>query len=371
MRLFLLPFALASIGCDGRSRDPGRSDAGNLGADAGTGDAGTNGPELIECPAGSALVHFSLAAPAQLPSIAELELTGLPNGAVILPAGDGESYSARFDLCRDGAGAHRLRGLLWVMDTFEAPSYYRLDETVSVATEEIVEYRGGLVFQLRLPPADVVVAGLDAALAGDLQPFEVRVVNDSGLLLLGHAGFIAGARGQVGPSSITYASIYVVAGDLAPGDVFAARRCPFGETPLSAAFRMGSADFAAEACTFLGGGETIGYRIRRFSVTDSSGELTASEQETFTFEGEAAVDAALNYAWNHHNACDSFHLALPHADYAATTAPLAGCGAAVPNAPMRDINEDPGSPVQYRLRYHGGAWTDGTIAGCTHYMFCP
>jgi hypothetical protein len=257
------------------------------------------------------------------------------------------------------------------MDDFQAPSYFLLDETVSTPVEDFVQYRGGFIFLVRLPPAAFMVTGMAEALSGNLQPLELRFVADSGLLLLGHANFIAGTTGMVRPSSITYTNIYVIAGGLEPGDVFASRPCPFGENLFSKTWRMGTADFAVRACAFLGGGQTTGYRINHLSITDSNSLLTTAEQSTFTFEGEDAVTAVMNYLWNHHNACDSFHLALPHADYAATTAPLAGCGAQVPNAPMRDFEDDPAGPVEYRIRYHGGVWMEGTIPGCTHYMFCP
>lgn len=176
---------------------------------------------------------------------------------------------------------------------------------------------------------------------------------------------------MVGANSIIYSSIYVVAGRLVPGDVIAGRPCPLGESLLERSWRMGSADFEVDACTYLGGGHTTAYRISRLSITDTNSALSPAEQMTHRFEGEAAVEAVLNYRWNHHNACDSFHLALPHADYAATTAPLAGCGSQVPNAPPRDFEDDPSGPVEFRVRYHGGTWTDGTMPGCTHYMFCP
>lgn len=125
-----------------------------------------------------------------------------------------------------------------------------------------------------------------------------------------------------------------------------------------------------EACSFLGGGITRGYRIDRLTVQDSSPQLQAADRGRFEFKSRAEVEGVLNYRWNHHNACDSFHLALPHADYAASSAPAAGCGPQVPNAPPRRIDEPSTSPVLYRLRYYGGAWKDGSIPGCTHFLEC-
>jgi len=133
---------------------------------------------------------------------------------------------------------------------------------------------------------------------------------------------------------------------------------------------MSTATFEVTACTFLGGGETTGYRISSLAVQDSSPELTEAERQRFEYDGEAAVEAVMTYAWNHHNACDSFHLALAHADYAASSSPAAGCGDTVPNAPPRIFDEDPRLPVLFRIRYHGGDWTDGTMPDCYHYLFC-
>jgi hypothetical protein len=150
--------------------------------------------------------------------------------------------------------------------------------------------------------------------------------------------------------------------------VFSDLECRFEETPLETSFTMASATFEVKACTGLGGGETLAYRITSLAIQDSSSELTEAERMRFEFPTKEDVDRVLNYQWNHHNACDSFHLALPHADYAASAPPLAGCGTTVPNAPARSFDDT--GPVKYRLRYHGGAWVEGEMTGCRHYMWC-
>jgi hypothetical protein len=53
----------------------------------------------------------------------------------------------------------------------------------------------------------------------------------------------------------------------------------------------------------------------------------------------------LDYRWNHHNACDTFHLTLPHAEYVAAAATLAGCGETVLDAPVR-IPDGPDHPFR-------------------------
>lgn len=351
-------------------------DAG-IGRDAGTAtDGGTNpdGGDIDptgRCPEGSILHPYSLTPLANLPPLSAVELPALPPSFSVVSAGTGDQHSVRLDVCEAGDGTMGLKSLLWLGESFETPRLYVLDESVSAPVEEVVELNFGIVVQHRLPPDDFLVEGLVPALGGDIQDLEIRMVSDSGLLLLGQPGFVAFARGRVQPSSIEYtASTVVVAGGLAPGDVFADRRCKFGEQPHATTFEMGTASFEVDACTFLGGGFTTGYRINRLAVQDSSPDLTEQERQRIELSTEAEVEAVMNYVYNHHNACDSFHLALPHADYAASTAPAAGCGATVPNAPERDINEDPSSPVRYRIRYHGGEWTEGSIPGCTHYMFC-
>lgn len=360
----------AGVHLDAATPDAANSDAGDLdGGGDPDGGGGPGEPELIRCPAGATLEFWSLAPITPLPAVSELEFTGLIGGTTVLNAGEG-GVTVRFDLCRDGAGQRTLHGVLWATDEFSAPTYWVRDEGVGAITDDFVEYRRGMVYRLRTPPASLQVNGLEQALTGNLQPFELRILGDYGLLILGHGTFVAAAPGMVGPSAITYSSLSVVAGRLVPGDVLAGRPCPLGESLLERRWQMGSADFQIKACTYLGGGHTTAYRIHQLTITDGNAALTASEQGAHTFEGEAAVEAVLNYRWNHHNACDSFHLALPHADYAATTAPLAGCGAQVPNAPPRDFEDDPSGPVEFRVRYHGGAWTDGTMPGCTHYLFC-
>jgi hypothetical protein len=214
------------------------------------------------------------------------------------------------------------------------------------------------------------VEGLAEALQGNLQPLRIRFTVENGLLIMGHDGFIAFARGRVGPSTIEYTSIFILVGSLAEGDVFAGLRCGFDGQQLATSFTMSTATFDVEACTFLGGGETLGYRIISLAVQDSSSELSEAERARFDFPTQADVERVMNYQWNHHNACDSFHLALPHADYAASTPPLAGCGTTVPNAPPRSFDDDPSGPVLFRIRYHDGEWVDGEMTGCRHYMFC-
>jgi hypothetical protein len=355
-------------GLDGAtSRDGGGADAAS-GRDASTQDAGP--PALDPCPTGSTLHRYALTPLPQLPPIGALELTGFPAAMQLVSPGTTERHEARLDVCEDAGGQRTLQGVMKSSGSFGGPSYYQADPAVAAPVQDLLDLEQGYVNWIRLPPAAFRVSGLEAALAGDLDPLAVRILHDQGLLILGHPGFIAIAEGQVGPSSIQYNSIYINVGGLAPGDPFAGLPCRYEETLLSQTFRIATAMFEVEGCSFLGGGATMGYRFTSFAITDRSPELDPAERARFAFEGAAEIEAVLNYRWNHHNACDSFYLTLPHAEYAATTSPSAGCGMPVPGAPPRDFNDMDGT-VHYKIRYHGGAWTEGTTPGCAHYLFCP
>lgn len=333
-------------------------------------DAGSTPDPTGLCPTGSTLERYSLASLPTLPPSSALALPDQPAFLETLMArDDGVGSSVRFDVCRDGSGVE-LRAVLYYGDSFGFPIHYVYDDTITVPVVDYVDIAQGMVEQVRLPADDWIVTGLDAAIGGDLASLRARLTHTSGLIVHGHAGFLAVAPGNVTATTVDYNSIYVIVGALVPGDVFAALPCPFGERPKEVTFDLDTATFEVEACTFLGGGETEGYRITKLAITDPNPMLDPSEQVRFEFDGETAVEEVLNYRWNHHNACDSFHLALPHADYAASSAPLAGCGQTVPNAPPRKFTDPPSSPVAWRIRYHGGAWREGTMATCTHYMFC-
>ncbi len=371
---FLLLIAASAVACgDGRGgdRDPAPRDGGT-GRDAGTivrdgggapRDAGPQDPEA--CPPGATLHYFSLHPIDSTPPVSSLDLPALPQNASVQSAGDGNEHSVRFDFCEVG-GVRSLARVLYLGESFEVPRLYVRDDSVAAPTEELVDTERGRVFEYRLPASHFLVEGLDGA----PEDLRIRLVGDTGLLFVGHASFVAVARGNVTASSIVYTSSTIVTGELGPGDVFGELECQFGESPMSKTFVFDTATFEVDACTFLGGGFTAGYRITNLAITDTNAALSSTEQQRMVFEGEDAVNDVLDYQWNHHNACDSFHLALPHADYAASTSPAAGCGATVPNAPEREFDENPILPVLYRIRYHGGAWMDGSLPGCNHYLFC-
>ncbi len=351
---------------DGGPVDGGSARDAGVDRDAGAGRDGGNPDPNALCPPGATLSYYSLVAPDPLPPASALQLPNLPNGVDVIGADpEGVSSGVRLDVCETSSGPV-LAGVLFHV---WGPQYYVPDATVSAPTMNQVQHPEGMVYETRFPPDRLSVDGLAAAIAGDPSSLRIRVMLQDGLLFQGHDDFVAVASGNVSSNSIVYNAIYVVVGAIVPGNVFDDLECPFNEYPRTASFALDTASFDVRYCAFQGGGETEGYRIEHLTVTDTNAALAPAEQVPFVFEGAEAVESVLNYQWNHHNACDSFHLALPHADYAASTAPLAGCGTTVPNAPPRRWDDPPG-PVLFRLRYHGGAWVDGAMASCSHYLYC-
>jgi hypothetical protein len=160
----------------------------------------------------------------------------------------------------------------------------------------------------------------------------------------------------------------LLTGTVVAGDPLANVKCPNGQTSRTQSFTLGTARFDADICEFLGGGETTGYNFTSLTITDSSASLTPEQRQPLTI-AKADIPSKLKYKWNHHNACDSFHLDLGHVQYAATAAQMAGCGQTVENAPARTFQHDPApDKVLYRVKYGNGAWQDFQ-AGCAHYMF--
>ena len=361
--------AVASIAC-GPTTAPPTDDV------VACADAAPEPPALVDttgadprglCP-GGALVAYSLIAPATLPAVEDLALPDLPAGARVVAAG-GDDVGLRLDVCTGGDGTVALRGVVSLFDAVEPPRVYVVDDAATETIESFVQTDAGFVHELRVPPTAFLVRGLDALLAGDAAAFELRVVGASGLLAVGHDGSVAVARGDVDATAVAYTNIDVVVGALARGDAFAARPCPFGEQATRARFALGSAAFIVDLCTFMGGGHTTGYRVTTLRVQDAAPALRGEERACIELAG-ADLEEALETRWNHHNACDSFHLALPHAEYAATSSPNAGCGETLPAAPAPAPLEENGADVRWRLRHHGGPWSEGTSPGCSHYLFC-
>ena len=162
------------------------------------------------------------------------------------------------------------------------------------------------------------------------------------------------------------AALDIVVGRFEVGDPFAESPCAPDESHRTASFSLGTAAFEVGLCTFLGGGETTGYRVIEMTVQDDNDALSPEDREPMVLS-DADLEGALQVSWHHHNACDSFVLTTNHASYAATSAAMAGCGTILDDAPQRTF-EDPRQTVLYRVRYDAGPWSDVQELDCHHHF---
>jgi hypothetical protein len=225
-----------------------------------------------------------------------------------------------------------------------------------------------------------VVQGLAKAIfEGDHSELNIRIFPvgefDSTLLVSGWRmedgrTFATATTGRIDGNRISSNSIGLLTGTVLRGDPLVSVTCPAGQIPSPAQFRIGTALFDTKLCYGAGGGETTAYTVTDLVITDSNPALPAEARAPQEFHGEESVRSVMNFRWNHHNACDSFYVKLPHSEYAATAAAMAGCGLPVENAPERNI-EDERRTVLYRTKYSDGAWQDGSLP-CVHFFFaCP
>lgn len=160
----------------------------------------------------------------------------------------------------------------------------------------------------------------------------------------------------------------LLTGTLAYGDPFAGLKCGANKKFVKSKFLLGTAFFSTEQCMWQGAGETTDYQFLNVSVTDSNPKLGANANKTFSISGEEKLVKGKQFTQNHHNACDSFYFIFPHAKYAATTSPCAGCGNSLPEAPQRNMDDQrPG--VLYRAWYPSNNVVDGEQEKCGHYLF--
>jgi hypothetical protein len=259
-----------------------------------------------------------------------------------------EGMNARLDICVVGVTPH-LERVIWQNDPYEFRN----------------EALGSQILR---------VQGLDEALSGNHTNLEIRVDNNEAGLLI--KGWKQGSNSFATAVPVVYLSdgsyevqsIRLVTGALDAIDPFANNKCEPGSNSKTASFSLGTARFTWEACTFLGGGQTNGYKVNKVVVTDSNPALTPEHRAEVVLEGDA-LTRAFKSQWNHHNACDSFVLELPHASYAATAAAAAGCGTILPNAPAR-THTDERSNTLFRTRYETLPWSEVQVQkDCAHFLF--
>ena len=66
------------------------------------------------------------------------------------------------------------------------------------------------------------------------------------------------------------------------------------------------------------------------------------------------------YRFGRHNACDSFLVKIPGAEYAFTSSSHGGCAQILEGAPMRD-HADPNPTTLYKIKYNGQDWQGGVL----------
>jgi hypothetical protein len=299
----------------------------------------------------------------------------------------GDEAAVRLDACLDSAEATvKLVRLVVVREAFGGATVREsvvLDEAATAPRLESV----GDVALYHVPAARVATAGLkEAVFDRDVSTLAVTLPLPSGrvyslrgwrLAGLTTAGVTTPAAGAVNvvtlalsePNGMPAHDSTVIVGALDYGSPFGLDRCLPGEESGTAAFALGLARFKLDVCWFGGGDETIGYRVLRVAVVDTDAGLPATARgETFAV-GAKDFDGVFAYRWNPRNACDSFTLRAPYAEYAAT-APSGGAACAgLPGAPTRDAG-DAERNVRYRVRYGGvGAFREGAQPKCGHHMY--
>jgi hypothetical protein len=265
------------------------------------------------------------------------------------------------------------------------PPYIRLDTCSFDDTIELrqVVFEEAFASQQYILPvrSDSTVAGLKEAVFSEDQSkinIQVREADDSTRTLV-----ISGWKQADGRTfaTVTFAtvtgtvisanSMTLLTGKLLVGDPLKSLKCAPGLNFRTAKFRLAQAAFEWDTCEGLGGGETTSYDVIGLRVTDSNPVLTPEESHPQSFDGKDAVGRVLTSKWGHHNACDSFVLTLPHATYAATSAPMAGCNTALPGAPTRQMDDDDDAnfKTKFTISYNGVPPQPGLL-NCPHHLFC-
>ena len=187
-----------------------------------------------------------------------------------------------------------------------------------------------------------------------------------------YKGFIAAVEGGMKNGKLEVKSPAALVGGLSYGDVFANAACPLGQAFKASSFKIGTASFETEICTFQSAGETTGYDIIKMKVTDTSANIASASRGVPVELAGDALKGALKHRFNHHNACDSFILRAEQlgTTYAATAPPMAGCGQILPGAPDQKFNFDDPAPrrVKYKTTYPNGVVFEGEADKDGHYL---
>ncbi len=308
--------------------------------------------EKITCPEGFDHSSFKLVALNSLPAIKPSEIGEREELGYELQSPTAE-MNIRLDVCING------------MD----PSDMMLGQAVIRSTpfSPQVAYK---------PSATSKVNGLvEAILDQNYEKLKIEIIvpeNFGGIRILGlkkdQQNFVVAfplydVDGRYAPSTLN-----LLAGTLELGNPWPENGCNDSQIAGVHQVVLGTATFDLKYCFMQGAGETTEYYFTDVTVTDTNPALSKEEQKSYTISGVDKLKDIMEFAVNHHNGCDSFYLKLPHAEYAASAAPMAGCGLPVKNAPKRDMDETSKATL-FQIRYHGGEWNKGEHA-CWHYLLC-
>ncbi|MGE0172130.1 MAG: hypothetical protein AB7T49_05065 [Oligoflexales bacterium] len=355
MKLLLIFLILANVGCKERASSSASSE--------------TNSSNLpLPCPGGGSTQAFTLGKMNPMPSESVVDYGAANMGDVyeLKPAEPG-GYRVRLDVCIDEVNESVvLMRFLYQMFPGDRTEVMTVDESISEPKE--VSFKNYLI-----PRSFVSDQGLKEAVFGEPKHLKVTVKYEDGYGYLvngwqdGNTQFATAVNGYVNDGLMHVSSRWLIAGAFEPGDPFKDGPCKDGQYAGSANFTLGTAKFTMDSCLFPGGGETTGFEVKKLTVEDSNPALTAEQRKPFSFEKES-LESVFKYNWDHHNACDSFVLTLPHGTYSATTAANAGCGSILEGAPARTY-EDGRRTTLFRIKYGTQTPVEGEL-DCLHFHFC-
>ena len=283
-------------------------------------------------------------------------ITGEVNALPAVDCGSDSLYVFSLEKSPDALDEQKLKDLVGVGKSIAPTSkaslrlevcFRGVEETILkrvVSTLDPAKPQVFTVGEATLAKAD----GLSDALNGaNYDRLELLVHDNDGAIRVRGSGRFTGSvvavvEGEMKSGKFTLKSPATLAGVLAYGDVFANARCPIRQQFKTSSFDLGTATIEAEYCTRGDVGETTGYDILKMKVSDSSQNLRPQLRGAVVeLEGDA-LKAALQFRFNHHNACDSFILRVDQlgAIYSATSPAAAGCGLVLEGAPPRKYNFD-------------------------------
>jgi hypothetical protein len=323
----------------------------------------------LSCPGGGTTQPFTLAKLDKMPreSVVDFGAGNWGEGDYdLMAAGDEGGFRVRLDVCVDEVNE------TVVLKRFLYQMYPEQKNYVLIVDDALTEPQEVAFQTFRIPKSFVSDAGLKEAVFGEPQNLKLVVKYSKGYGFRvdgwkdGDMNFATAVNGYDQDGALNVGSSSLIVGDFQQGDPFQGGPCGNGEFIGTASFMLGTAKFDLESCLFQDTGHTTGYKIKKLTIQDSNPVLKQEQREAFTSENDE-LETVLKYKWDHHNACDSFVLKLPHATYSATTSAMAGCGQILDGAPERGV-EDPRKTTLYRIKYGTQSVIEGEL-DCVHFHF--